>query len=63
MKNLKKIKEGLLKELDNAITSRKRTRSSEDRDIELIIIHALDIIDEISGEQLRRELKNKYNEL
>lgn len=63
MINLKKIKEGLLKELDNAITSRKRTRSSEDRDIELIIIHALDIIDEISGEQLRRELKNKYNEL
>ena len=63
MINLKKIKEGLLKELDNAITSRRRTRSSEDRDIELIIIHALDIIDEISGEQLRRELKNKHSEL
>jgi len=59
--NIEKIKQGLLKELDNVIKRRKRDGRSEDKEIELVIIHALDFIDNISGEQLMRELKNKYS--
>ena len=57
---IEKIKQGLLKELDNTIKKRKR----EDKEIELVIIHVLDFIDDfLTNEMTVRELKNKYNEL
>ena len=61
--NIEKIKQGLLKELDNTLKKRKRDGRSEDKEIELVIIHALDFIDDATGAMTGRELMNKYNEL
>lgn len=60
--NIEKIKQGLLKELDNVIKRRKRDGRSEDKEIELVIIHALDFIDDYTMEMTGRELMNKYSE-
>ena len=60
---IEKIKQGLLKELDNTIKKRKRDGRTEDKEIELVIIHALDFIDDyITNEMTMRELRNKYSE-
>ena len=59
---IEKIKKGLLKELENAIKKRKRDGRSEDKEIELVIIHALDFIDDATMETTGRELMNKYSE-
>ena len=60
--NIEKIKQGLLKELDNTLKKRKRDGRSEDKEIELVIIHALDFIDDWTMETTGRELMNKYSE-
>ena len=60
--NIEKIKQGLLKELGNTIKKRKRDGRSEDKEIELVIIHALDFIDDWTMETTGRELMNKYSE-
>ena len=59
---IEKIKQGLLKELDNTLKKRKRDGRSEDKEIELVIIHALDFIDDWTMETTGRELMNKYSE-
>lgn len=48
MKRLNEIKEGLLKELERV----------KDKDIKLLIIHVLDTIDQISGEEAKRNTTN-----
>ena len=60
--NIERIKQGLLKELDNTLKKRKRDGRSEDKEIELVIIHALDFIDDWTMETTGRELMNKYSE-
>ena len=59
---IEKIKQGLLKELDNTIKKRKRDGRTEDKEIELVILHALDFIDDATGAMTERELMNKYSE-
>ena len=59
---IEKIKQGLLKELDNTLKKRKRDGRTEDKEIELVIIHTLDIIDDWTMETTGRELMNKYSE-
>ena len=56
---VEKIKQGLLNLLEKAITAKRRT--SEDKKIELVIIHALDFIDDWTMETTGRELMNKYS--
>ena len=60
--NIENIKQGLLKELENTIKKRKRDGRTEDKEIELVIIHALDFIDDFTMETTGRELMNKYSE-
>ena len=43
---IEKIKQGLLKELENTTNRRKRDGRSEDKEIELVIIHTLDFIND-----------------
>ena len=52
---IEKIKQGLLKELDNTLKKRKRDGRTEDKEIELVIIHTLDIIDDWTMETTGRE--------
>ena len=59
---IEKIKQGLLKELDNTLKKRKRDGRAEDKELELVIIHALDFIDDFTEEMTGRELTNKYSE-
>jgi len=59
---IEKIKQGLLKELDNVLKLRKRDGRSEDKELELVILHALDFIDDWINEMTMRELMNKYSE-